>query len=210
MKLCVCILWVVGWITTHMKVMLHKGLQNRTLTLVWECLYKENRNGLAYTYKETTKRCPRSSYIQYSYFNMSSLLIMLLISVLKTMFFSKPDKSHFHTTALPFLTHCSNVKKSCQSHLNWIRHNIKTFNILPPFLETLQHSSWQFYLVKKKQNLLDINYDCSNYFSNLNWPEIFFWKNYVFTNLFWITMEMGLLCIADVQGWATVLPKLSK
>jgi len=32
-----------------MKVMLHKGLQNRTLTLVWECLYKENRNGLAYT-----------------------------------------------------------------------------------------------------------------------------------------------------------------
>jgi len=55
----------------YMKVMLHKGLQNRNLTLVWECLYKENRNGLAYIQKETTNRWPRSSYNRYSYFNMS-------------------------------------------------------------------------------------------------------------------------------------------
>ena len=65
---------------------------------------------------------------------------MLLISVLKMMFFNEPDKSHLHTS-LPFLTHCSNVKKSCQSHFNCKRHNIKTLNILPSLLETLQHFS---------------------------------------------------------------------
>ena len=98
------------------------------------------------------------------------------------MFFNEPDKSHFHTTSLPFSTHCSNVKKLCQSHFNCRRHNIKTFNILPSFLETLQHFSWHtFTLLQKQQNLLDINYDGSNYFSNLNWPEIYFWKNDVFT-----------------------------
>jgi len=36
-------------------------------------------------------------------------------------------------------------------------------------------------LLQKQQTLLDINYDGSNYFSNLNWPEIYFWKNDVFT-----------------------------
>jgi hypothetical protein len=35
--------------------------------------------------------------------------------------------------------------------------------------------------LQKQKNLLDISYDGSNYFSNLNWPEIYFWKNDVLT-----------------------------
>lgn len=57
--------------STYVKVTLHKGLQNGTLTYVREYLCKESRNGLAYTYKETINRRSRISYIQYSYFNMS-------------------------------------------------------------------------------------------------------------------------------------------
>lgn len=126
---------------------------------------------------------------------------MLIISVLRMMFFNAPDKSHFHTTSLPFLTHCSMLKSHVRvtstaggiiykniQHSSFIFRNTSTFfmTILPCYRNN------RIYLISIMMVVIIL--------VTLTGQKFTSGKIMYLQNLFWITMEMDLLCIADVQG----------